>query len=357
MKIWETSKLDSVLKRCDVPTYTAGPSALPIRSLTSLLESEKRFGMTTERDPAQRRHDFHYYSRGCYFVLVEDIRQELATIAAHEYPITRTPDGEEKGSWPVPYCHPHSRGPFIEYNQKEERRRERAERAEKEREEERAAEAKKMKTYQLRQRRQNDLRRSVSLSNLQRNFEQHGDAATAAVMDENGASGFESTGYIAASGNTMSIASTFGTTSTLGVGSSTMSGLGIGSRLLRNGHLPAEVMTSKRLGDKEPSRSTSISKASASSAMMPPPDIPDHRRNLLRKCKSTNTLRLPKRDEKVKPGYCESCRQKFEDFKVVRGMIASHPLLRFIVLFSTSEAADIKSSPIATKTSSNWISF
>jgi regulatory subunit for Cdc7p protein kinase len=51
--------------------------------------------------------------------------------------------------------------------------------------------------------------------------------------------------------------------------------------------------------------------------MMPPPaDIPDRVR-MLRKSKSTNTLRLPKRDEKTKPGYCESCRAKFDDFKTV----------------------------------------
>jgi regulatory subunit for Cdc7p protein kinase len=28
-------------------------------------------------------------------------------------------------------------------------------------------------------------------------------------------------------------------------------------------------------------------------------------------------MRLPKRDEGTKPGYCESCRVKFEDFQQV----------------------------------------
>lgn len=320
MKIWDTGKLDSVLKRCYVPSYAYGTSTLHTRSLTSLLESEKRFGTTTERDPSQRRHDYHYFSKGSYFVLVEDIRQELATIAAHEYLVSKTPDGQERGAWPVPYCHPLSRGPFIEYNIKEERRREKMERAEKEREEERAAAAKKLKVRQMQQRKQNDLRRCVSLSNLHRNFNDNAyeNYTNTNFIDNNGASGFDSNAYIAASGNSMSIASTaFGTTSTMGAGSSTISGLGLESRGLSRVPLP-EVLTSRRVGDKEPSRSTSFSKASASSAMMPPPEVPD-RQTLLRKCKSTNTLKMPKRDEKSKPGYCESCRQKFEDFKVVRG--------------------------------------
>lgn len=132
MKIWDTAKLDSVLTRCSVPALLPGVVPQQPRSLTSLLESEKRHGTTTERDPTTKRHDYHYFSKGTYFVLVEDMRQELATIAALEYAVTRTSDGKEKGSWPVAHCHPLSRGPFVEYNEKEERRRERQERAERE---------------------------------------------------------------------------------------------------------------------------------------------------------------------------------------------------------------------------------
>ncbi|EJD03451.1 uncharacterized protein FOMMEDRAFT_141037 [Fomitiporia mediterranea MF3/22] len=320
MKIWSTPKLNSVLERCSVPASekTAAPGVS--RSLTSLLETEKRFGTTTERDPTQKRHDFHYFSKGSYFVLVEDMRQELATIAALEYPVTRTSDGKEKGSWPVPYCDPRARGPFIEYNEKEERRRERQDRLEREREEQRAVEAKKLKMRQL-QRKQNDLRRSVSMSNLHRNLHEETYEAYPPVGD-NGASGFNSVvsgdpaSYIAASGNSVSIASTYGTTSTMGVGSSTRNNLTTTALPLSlRGRLHNQVVTSRRVTDKESVHSASVSKASASSAMMPPPEVPVRRTTLLRKCKSTSTLRLDKRDEKSKPGYCESCRQKFEDFK------------------------------------------
>jgi regulatory subunit for Cdc7p protein kinase len=51
--------------------------------------------------------------------------------------------------------------------------------------------------------------------------------------------------------------------------------------------------------------------------MGPPARVPG-RPNVLRKSRSTNTLRLPKREEGKKPGYCESCRIRFDDFKLVR---------------------------------------
>lgn len=326
MKIWDTNKLDSVLSRCCVPTLLSNINSQAPRTLTSLLESEKRYGTTTERDPTQRRHDYHYFSKGCYFVLVEDARQELATIAALEYPVSRVGDGKERGSWPVPHCHPRSRGPFIEYNEKEERRREKQEQMEKERAERRQADLKKLKMKQTRFRKQSDLRRTVSMNNLHKTQKDTFDCFPSASHNDD-ASGFDSTAtvalpsYVAASGNSISLTSTFGTTSTIGYGSSTLSGLTTGASSLRlglRGRFPNEVLTSRRLTEKERTRSASMSKASASSAMMPPPDIPTRRQTLLRKSKSTNTLRLAKRNEKSKPGYCESCRQKFEDFKDVR---------------------------------------
>lgn len=57
--------------------------------------------------------------------------------------------------------------------------------------------------------------------------------------------------------------------------------------------------------------------------MGPPTTIPE-RAKFLRKSKSTNTLKLPKRDEATKPGYCECCRLKFEDFRNVRPRLFSY---------------------------------
>lgn len=312
MKIWDTTKLDSVLERCYVPAQSVGaPSHGPSRSLTSLLESERKYGTTSERDPTQKRHDYHYFSKGSYFVLVEDIRQEIATIAALEYPVTRTSDGKEKGTWPIPHCHPLARGPFIEYNEKEERRREKQERYDREREEIKAAEMKKLKLKQV-QRKQHDLRRSVSMSNLQREAQMN-------CAPNDSTNGMNASGhlgsYIAASGNSVGITSTYGTTSTVGAGSSMRNSLTQLPPQLRD-RLQNQVITTRRVIGTDKDKGSGVSKASASSTMMPPPDVPE-RKHLLRKSKSTNTLRLPKRDEKSKPGYCESCRQKFENFSTV----------------------------------------
>lgn len=335
IKIWDTKKLNSVLTRCGFPTQNdLLEGQPPSHSLTSLLESERRHGTTTERDPSSRRHDYHYFAKNSCFVLVEDITQEHATIAAMEYPITgRSANGKEKGDWPVPYCHPLSRGPFIRYDEKEERKRAKQDRLDKEREEERAAEVKRIRLKRAQQQQKaTDLRRTVSMNNLHKVT--HEDLvddladADASKFDLSGAEFPAPSGYLAASGNSVGITSTYGTTST--VGSSTM---------LANGnlsHAPTslrcrlqnQVLFSRRAAGPDgraefPSKETdskgsgSREKASASS-MMPPPDAFPSRVGRLRKSKSTNTVRLPKRDEKSKPGYCESCRMKFDDFKEVR---------------------------------------
>jgi len=121
-------------------------------------------------------------------------------------------------------------------------------------------------------------------------------------LESANASGYlASGGYIAASGNSVGITSTTGTTSTTTDGSLTKLQLPPGLR----GRLQQEVVTSRRFAGS--------GKSKEKGDMGPPAEIPDRRG--LRKSRSTNTLRLPKRDEGSKPGYCESCRVRFEDFK------------------------------------------
>ena len=332
MKIWNTVKLDSILERCDVPvpkTTKHPPGAQPgstvntnQRNLTRLLASERLHG-TTERDPTQKRHDFRYFQKNCYFVLVEDVKQELATIHALEYPFHRTRDGKERGAWPVLYCHPHSRGPFIEFDEKEQRRWEKSRHAEEDKETERQQRAarelrrKKQAQAQLIARKTGDLRRSVSMNNLQRqvaNAEMEDfvdlDAEFPDTQASANASGYlASTGaYIAASGNSVGITSTTGTTSAAGA----LRALELPANL--RGRIQHQVVTSRKVstlttGKDNPNRQPS--------AMGPPDVIPERPKALLRKSRSTNTLRLPKRDEGSKPGYCESCRVKFDDFEHV----------------------------------------
>lgn len=335
IKVWSAAKLENVLDRCRAPhprnglaIAAAGQPTVTMgkeRSLTRLLESERLHG-TTERDPTQRRHDFAYFSKNSYFVLVEDLRQELATIAAQEYPIERAADGTERGGWPVLHCHPRARGPFIEYDEKEERKRQKADRAERDREKERIRRKaqwkeeleRKRKAQLVLQAKHHDLRRTASLNNLHRraSYPQAGEGGFVDLdadfgdeerVESANASGYLASGtYMAASGNSVGITSTTGTTSAAGVPSRNLQ---LPSTL--KGRLQQQVVTSRKVAlgpqDKEGSKEN---------VMGPPLLVPDRQR-VLRKSRSTNTIRLPKREEGAKPGYCESCRVKFEDFTEV----------------------------------------
>ncbi|KAG6820884.1 hypothetical protein H0H93_010228 [Arthromyces matolae] len=321
-KIWNTAKLESVLQRLIYPLpessgqfYTSKKETI---SLERLLKYEQWNG-TTERDPTQKRHDFKYFTKSSRFVLIEDIREELSTIAAHEYAAPKCRDGVSQEPWPVLHCHPHSRGPFIPFDDKEKRRWEKLQKLEKEHKGTREPHTHKMKHSVLMKRKTStldaskttDLRRSLSMNNLRRRatfpnllkndivvnadagHEEFDSTATSAFAVSAGMRG-----YMAASGNSVGITSTTGTTSTTGYASRS------NHSLITDGRLK-HIVTSRKFP------ATVLDKEN----IMGPPSIIPGRPPLLRKSRSTNTLRLPKREEGSKPGYCESCRMKFEDFQ------------------------------------------
>ncbi|KAF9451256.1 hypothetical protein P691DRAFT_699608 [Macrolepiota fuliginosa MF-IS2] len=317
IKIWSTAKLESVLSRCleEPSTTTASLTSTSKQrnpTLSKLLQSERIYGLS-ERDPTQKRHDYRYFSRGSHFVLIEDIHGELATIAAHEYPPFKEREGE-KSPWPTLYCHPRARGPFIPFDDREKRRWERQQLAERKENEERSHREtllrkqlmeKRTDTHLL-ARKPGDLRRSASMNNMRNAniFENPGldHDGEGDVFESTNASGYLASGlmgYMAASGNSVGITSTTGTTSTANY---TSRNLQIPSNL--SGRMRLEVVMRKQPQEK----------SARANAMAPPADVPP-RSLVLRKSKSTNTLKLPKREEGSKPGYCESCRQKFDDFK------------------------------------------
>lgn len=261
-------------------------------------------------------------------MLVEDMRQELATIATYEYPITKARGGiVVKAPWPVLHCHPRARGPFIAYDEKEKWRWEKLQKAEGQQKDERKeyrnkirqAEAMKRKAEaNIHAKRTGDLRRSASMNNLHRRatfpatpddeylVDFDGDYD---ILDSANASGFLASGtagYMAASGNSVNIASTTGTTSTAGY---TSRNFQLPSAL--SGRMKQHIVTSRKFPSVTADKHNKVT-------LMGPPDVIPERQPVLRKSRSTNTLRLPKREEGCKPGYCESCRVKFEDFKTVR---------------------------------------
>ncbi|KAJ7782996.1 Dfp1/Him1, central region-domain-containing protein [Mycena metata] len=302
-KIWSMSKLQSVLERCiDNPPAPAAvaPPAPAQRSLSRLLQSERING-TSERDPTQKRHDYKYFGRGTYFMMVEDLRSQLATVAVQEYIIPKGREANARVPWPVLHCHPHARGPFLPFDEKEKKRWEKTQRLElqqagdREKQQDKVARVEAMKRKaeaRLQVSNQTgDLRRSVSMNNMHRRvkLEEQLIDLDGDVADSTNASGYLPRGYVAASGNSVGITSTTGTTSTAGFS-------------FRTSTLPP---SSRRVNSPPPRPRTS--------KWVPPSAVPE-RRPMLKKSRSTNTMRLPKRDEGSKPGYCECCRMKFDDF-------------------------------------------
>ncbi|KAF9562779.1 hypothetical protein CPC08DRAFT_633707 [Agrocybe pediades] len=332
MKIWSTAKLESVLSRCmDAPpakSIQAHRSAAASHlSLSALLQTERLLG-STERDPTQRRHDYRYFSKGSCFVLIEDLSQELATIAAHEYPVFKDKDKQAKKPWPVLHCHPLSRNPFIPFDDREKRRWEKLQQQQAGKAEEESRKKRELETFKRKSsvrkhvQAQGDLRRSVSLNNMHRRLslpEGNRDKNHYVDLENNdyddydsaNASGYASGAgaYIAASGNSVGITSTTGTTSTSG-------------QFHRNFQLPNalqerlknHVVTSLKFTNKE--RMEHGDGDIEMSGVMGPPAMLPSKHVTLRKSKSTSTLKLPKREETTKPGYCESCRARFDDFAV-----------------------------------------
>lgn len=332
IKIWNASKLNSVLARIlDLPSsrpsgisrqQNAAQTAATRPTLSHLLQNEKIHG-TMERDPAQKRHDYRYFTKGSCFVLIEDMNQELATIAAHEYPLFKEPKNQKenpvKKPWPVLHCHPHSRNPFTPFDEKEKKRWEKQQQADEEEEEERARRKRErqMKAFRKAEsKKTGDLRRCVSLNNFKRRHSHPNPNGACIDLDEDDDEDFESAnasgylasgagmGYVAASGNSVGITSNTGTTS-------------MANPALRNRQLPAAMRAKQHvLTSRKPPVKTKVEDIDAQ-AIMGPPKVPSKEPPVLKKSKSMNTIKLPKREEGSKPGYCESCRTKFDDFSSV----------------------------------------
>ncbi|KAJ7712781.1 Dfp1/Him1, central region-domain-containing protein [Mycena maculata] len=315
-KVWSISKLQSVVDRCldAVPaasTAATSTTAPAQRSLSHLLQSERLHG-SSERDPTQKRHDYKYFGRGTYFMMVEDIREELATVAVQEYTIPKGRDVAcTRVPWPVLYCHPQARSPFLPFDEREKKRWEKAQRLEvqeagqrQEREKDKMLRVEAMKRKAearlLAGNQSGDLRRSASMNNMHRRAQLLDEQALidldGDVADSANASGYFPGGYLAASGNSVGITSTTGTTSTAGLS-------------FKTSMLPPSLR-----GRQEVLTSLKFLPAKAKGGDMGPPISVPERRPMLKKSRSTNTMRLPKRDEDSKPGYCECCRTKFDDF-------------------------------------------
>ncbi|KAF7335857.1 DBF4-type domain-containing protein [Mycena sanguinolenta] len=316
-KIWNSPKLLSVVERCldFVPTSASNVPSAPRcdRTLSRLLCWEKIHGIS-ERDPTQKRHDFKYFKRGTYFMLVEDIRDELATVAVQEYVIPKGRDATNTSlPWPVLHCHPHARGPFLPFDEKEKERWEIAQRLQGERatyaHERQQVETLRMKAMNRTVQacvqacnQSGDLRRSVSMDSVHSRAKAF-DEQQFVDMDGDGDDDSSNTGYlprvfVAESGSSVGITSTTGTTFT--------TGFSLGSSALPSSlRSRPEVLTSGKF--------TSAHTQERNGNMGLPTHVPG-RQPVFKVGRSADTKTLPRSDEGSKPDYCECCRTKFEDF-------------------------------------------
>ena len=239
-------------------------------SLPSLLRDEQLFG-TRERDPFVPRADTHYFSAKSCYVLVEDSIGEHRPIVVKEY--TKPRKGEDP-AWPVLYGGIEGRGGFyhyegapIVYPTKQRPR----------------------PTPRLNVLGAPNLRRTLSLDQF------HKKAVPAKAFDpaQNLKIGGKVDDYIAASGNSQIITSNTGTSTRSGA----MAQLG------GKGYVDKRLAVLSR---------KSIALGGQVGGVV---------QGKLKRTASVDTglneRAPPAREEPKKPGYCENCRNKYDDFKEV----------------------------------------
>ncbi|KZO98993.1 hypothetical protein CALVIDRAFT_561410 [Calocera viscosa TUFC12733] len=279
MKVWSVEKLTSVLDRIQLPASPLHQTP----NLSHLLADERLHG-TRERDPNALRPDYTYFQRSSFFVLVEDMSGEHCAIMAKQY---ERPGKGEKAPWPCLYADKNASGPFSPgYEESTSEEKPLANLSH-----EIAAAATLAAqpiasgaALMVKAKRPADLRKVLSMNNVKRAAAARGTPdASQAVQHSH-----DRNAYIAASGNSVSVTSAIATSARSGTGSVLPGTMAHTTNKQLQERLRQQVLTNRLVA-----------------ANVAPG---------LRKSKSTNTLKLPMREETKKPGYCENCRIKFADF-------------------------------------------
>ncbi|KAN0062266.1 Cdc7p-Dbf4p kinase complex regulatory subunit [Thecaphora frezii] len=121
MKVWRHDKLTTILKML-IDEPVAPPMPADKQDLSQMLEREKLYG-THERDPNASRGDHHYFRKGNYYLLVEDATMEHRPIMCSEFEYNRHQQQEGiEPPWPVLYGELEGRCPFTRYEVTEQQR-------------------------------------------------------------------------------------------------------------------------------------------------------------------------------------------------------------------------------------------
>ncbi|PKI83515.1 Cdc7p-Dbf4p kinase complex regulatory subunit [Malassezia vespertilionis] len=270
MRIWRQDKLENILSLLlEAP---AGEEEIP-RDLSQMLHQEKLHG-TTERDPLALRNDFHYFGKNAYYVLVTDATSEHRPVAMAEYDCMAHEATHKPAPWPVLFGSTEGRGLFAYVKPKERGRLARNE-------------APMLRTTHT-------LRRAASLNSAQM------------CRDPRESSVGPGTPNLMASDNSIALASAVASTTSATLHSQTGNPSGVlqdkrVAELNRRMHTP--------LGLRAPGTET---QGAVVSRML---TLDREERAPLRRSRSTNTpLALPKRPREKRPGHCENCRCRYEDF-------------------------------------------
>ncbi|KAF8332627.1 uncharacterized protein EI90DRAFT_3053805 [Cantharellus anzutake] len=334
------------------PTATANNNA---NTLSTLLDAEKASGLTHERDPTALRRDYRYFGKDSHWLLVEDMSETHAPIMVKEYgrwkphsvssrhglsfkraralsledfskeaeppwPTIRDKPGKATPLWPI--------GRLGEYEEEVDDNQDGDAMMNSDGENDGFIQLQVATSGLEEDEDEEEENAPLALSRsapgvppLRRTASMHDLGRYISLNDKNRDpdNGNFNGEYIAASGNSVLITSNVNSTTSfaqnpLSGGSSLNGGQfiggGGGSRQLHNKRLHRQVLTHRTL-------------AQAVNATGSGEDSTGHR--IIRKSKSTNAMRassskrkahLPARDEVKKPGYCENCRVKFEDFNL-----------------------------------------
>lgn len=312
IKIWTFDKFHSVIKGLIGEAGSATDDKQQL-NLSQMLEKEKLQG-TVERDPLAARNDYHYFSRSSIFLLIEDSTAEHRPIMLQEWEKPAPGTASDDVPWPMLHGELEGRCPFTKYEFEGDPRK------------------------RTKPNRHETLRRSVSLNHMRMQQNRIASLSPAPSGDSRGGYGVVrgASPYPLASGNSVSIASGVASTTSTAMGSAVGSASGVGllspfgplGRQInqastsvgmgRPSALPTNIggsrpmQLSSRLSPFERVRSGEQTAGAWARRAVAGPS--DHRSRIpnLRSISTPTAGEAVQREKK--PGYCENCRVKYEDF-------------------------------------------
>ncbi|BGP49016.1 Cdc7p-Dbf4p kinase complex regulatory subunit [Rhodotorula kratochvilovae] len=304
LKIWPAEKLQLMLTRINHLSPSKENALQRDPSLPTLLREEQLYG-TRERDPFVPRSDTYYFPSNKCYLLVEDSTGEHRPIVAKEYD---KPRKHEDPSWPVLWGGIEGRTGFYRYDGEITYERRVPPAPPVAPAPQPTAAGKGGYGSTAARAIAPNLRRAVSLQNVAR--EQGRTYETAGTA---GASGYGHGGrrdsFVAASGNSQIITSNIASATS----TAARSGAVQASRFGANGGL-----VDKRLAVLS-NRTVSVAGSGLAGGVARVQRMGMQRSvsvdGALHAARVPAAAAVPVRDEPKKPGYCENCRVKYDDFK------------------------------------------